>query len=152
MHITYLTLLTLLAAIYPNAPRSGYAVAHAKAIVFVASTDEPVPGFTRDESAALLAVTAYEEGRLGMVVARGDGGASCSTYQIMARTKEQCESLERDPIYAARYALFVMRLSAKYCPSSQLAPYCGSCASKRAREISDSRIANARRLAANASH
>lgn len=108
-----------------------YSETHASAISMAATTKL---------EAAVLVATAYEEGRYCTACARGDGGRARSTYQIHPTSEAQGALLDRDPWYAARLAVWLVRLSARVCPDSPLAPYAGGCRSQAARNISARRM------------
>lgn len=122
----------------------------ADAIATVVTTDCMEPGALGSCAldAVALAVTAEQEGHLclGAACLRGDHGRSVSTYQLLTPDPAQREAYDRDLLAATRRAYFVMRASARQCPSSMLAGYCGGCNRRGARAIAEPRLALARTL------
>lgn len=110
------------------------------AINKVIAVATPLRGFTRKETAALLAITAREESHWDMA-AVGDHGHSHCALQVWTdgdvSTPEKCVSA----------ALGVMRWSIDACPVHPMAGYCGGCDRPAAQRISDHRIAEARKAA-----
>lgn len=143
--MTLKAVLALLGVLLGREPTSG-AVVHARAI-HAAVERGPLPGgWSAEKTTAVMLVTARAEGGFCLACARGDGGVAVTTWQIHARSEAHAKALEADPAYAARYALFIIRLSAALCPDAELAPYCGGCKSQRARALSAARMAIARSL------
>lgn len=128
-------------------PPTGARGIHAQAIALAVDVSRLPDGWTERETAAVLLVTAHQEGQFCIGCSRGDNGRACSTFQIHALSEKQCTDLERDPVYAARYAIWLIRLGAKQCPLHPLAPYAGSCTWKRSIEIGDRRWMHAVRIA-----
>lgn len=135
-------ILAVMAAIHPDAPRTGHAQEVAHAIAYVVARDAVPDGWTREYTAAVLVVTAWEEGRFRPGVVGDNGRARC-TMQVWGPPE-----LARDPVRCVRSALAVMREGARQCPDSPLGPYCGSCKSDAARAIGARRLRAAQRLLA----
>jgi hypothetical protein len=143
----YLALvLSLMSLVHPLAQRTGGAHAFAQAIAFVVESDEPPPGMTREMGAALLVVTAWEEGRFCVGCRRGDRGVSVCTFQVRAFSERHAQQLEASPVACTRAAYATMRASVRICPDAPLAPYAGGCLSPAARAIAARRLALAASL------
>jgi len=144
------TVLAIMAALHPSAPRTGAARMVADAIAYVVTAERESVFETREVDAAILVVIAWEEGRFCLICKRGDRSlhpfGSVSTFQIRATSEAQARALESNPRYAAGTALHFVRESARSCPGSPLAPYCGSCTHSIPRGIGDRRIYLAKKI------
>ena len=137
-------IMSLFVAIHPQATSVGDAKVVAQAIAYVAEHDEPMPGFTREHTAALLSVMAWHESRFRMGVV-GDHGRAFCAMQIHGG-----EWLARDPIGCVRTALKMLKISAAACPEAPIAAYAGGCNYPSARRISKHRLAEADKIEAEA--
>ena len=136
--------LAMLTALHPQAPHVGDAKTVADAIAYVASHDDPIPGLSRESTAAVMVVTAWGESRFRMRSVGDQGRAFCA-MQVHGESW-----LTLNPIGCMRSALHLMRLSALSCKDAPLAPYAGGCNSRSARWISAHRLKEAERIEAEA--
>jgi hypothetical protein len=137
-------IMSLFVALHPQAASVGDAKTVAHAIAYVAEHDEPIPGTTREHTAAILTVMAWHESRFRMGVV-GDNGRAFCAMQIHGG-----EWLAKSPIGCVRTALKMLRLSAESCPQAPLAAYAGGCNSPPARRISAHRLIEADKIEAEA--
>lgn len=136
--------LALAQLLHPHSAPTRAELAFARAVAAVASVDAPMPGMTREATAALLVTTGFEESRFRNDV-RGDHGFAVCSMQVHARGAE-ARRLERSLVACVRRGLEIMRASARACPSAPLGGYCGGCSRPAARRISARRLALAAAL------
>ena len=117
----------------------------ARAVADIVTVDAPMPWRSREETAAVLVVSAWEESRFRMD-AVGKLGERCA-LQVLPRDRAEARRLSSTAA-CVRRALEILRASARLCPDAPLAPYCGSCRSGLARRRSAKRLALAASLLA----
>lgn len=121
-------------------------------IATIVESDELPPGWTAEQTAAVLVVTGYEES--GWATGpRGDRGITASgsacTFQILTHSEADARSLEANPTLCVRRALAIIRESVKrrICaskgPEYVLSSYCGGCGHPLAEAISRRRMLKA---------
>lgn len=131
--------LALSALLHPGSGPTRAEVDFARAVAAVASIDAPMPGRSREETAAVLLVTGWSETRFRMGL-RGAIGERCA-LQVLPRGGDDARALESSLVTCVRRGLEVLRASARGCPSAPLAQYCGSCRKARPRRMSAERLA-----------
>jgi hypothetical protein len=119
----------------PALPGQDFKPQHVRAVaVEIAAVTESI------DEAALMLETAYEESRFRPLV--GDHGRAFGVYQLQRVPRW----IGLDVHLATPIALERLRMSARWCPSSPLAPYVGGCRVPAARRASARRIGFAQRM------
>lgn len=127
--------LSLMAAIHPQAPQTGNAGAVADAIARVVTEARELPAdWSQEFTASVLVVTGWDESRY-----RQDAEDPVRHARCWAQIEGHPE-VARSPYVCARVALAIMVDSARRCPEFPLAGYAGACRSRASRAISTGRI------------
>lgn len=130
-------ILSLLPLIHRDAPTTGHVKSLSQAIAYTVDHDELPVGWTRERTAAVLLVSAWEESRFHMekVGIGSSGKSSYCAFQIQG-----APSLANDVLACTHLALSYIRKSVEICPTAPLAPFIGGCNVPQAQRRSFARL------------